>query len=875
MAWERQRLTRPGDRVSKPVKRDAERSLSSSGIPAKILGMQQTLGNQAVQRLFKSGVLQAKLRIGQPGDIYEQEADRMAEQVVRMPEPQTKAGETDHGYIQPSIVPPIVHDVLRSHGQALDPTTRAFMESRFGHDFSKVRVHTDANAAESARAVNALAYTVGQDIVFGTDQYMPETFEGKSLLTHELVHVIQQRLARIPSELQLNLKMGKAETGTKGEAKRIADEMVTVSLMATRTEMPCMNSIGSLSITSPVLQRRISPDMPKIRENLTYRFLLDWVITEAEAHEVLMILKNLSDDDLRDTVAAMEQDGLVDRFYENLSEADIKAEQDILRRIKNFRVYTKVTKEGETTVATTLTGSCNFQQAHEISMAVREALAWLDKTIKQLDAYIAYPEAAASKPVQDALQLHFKSTTSNIAVHVRDRLNSIQSDIRHLNPFTVECHGTWDLECKDNVVAYVPGKNREMIVFCNRFFKGAKTAQKPQIETIVHEMAHTQVGGTHITDRGYAHERILRHLTTTEALTNAESYGLLVEQLATGKVPSMPAPSDTFEDCSQEWKDAIEIAIAKAQYWNYKARSITKGLTPAGAQKLLPLEIQYLGGITQTEIETAHGAYKLLDEELGSPIDFECEPEGGGRCDSGFRTYWYAIGDLHVCPLWMKDSPEDRVVALLAGLYGYKAGVDNKTHRWNYARLAQSLVARYYAVPTLPRVLGGPAWSADSIRIQVEPVEPRTPSQAYYTESGSLHERLSDQLPVYEAPPCQAVTLPFRLKTYFAVDYSNIVRPAPFTPPRITVKFRFVTPGGPTSQSESDPRADYAGPGVALQTKFPYEFGFSLSKNGPLNMEFTLQDPDTGITRVFKDTIEILAVRPCDLPKHLPEERYA
>ena len=66
------------------------------------------------------------------------------------------------------------------------------MEPRFGHDFSQVRVHTDARAAESARAVNALAYTVGRDVVFGTGQYMPGTMEGKRLMAHELTHVVQQ-----------------------------------------------------------------------------------------------------------------------------------------------------------------------------------------------------------------------------------------------------------------------------------------------------------------------------------------------------------------------------------------------------------------------------------------------------------------------------------------------------------------------------------------------------------------------------------------------------------------------------------------------------------------------------------------------------------
>jgi hypothetical protein len=89
-------------------------------------------------------------------------------------------------------VPLIVHEVLRSPGQPLDPAIRAFFESRFGHDFSQVRVHTDGQAAESVRAVNALAYTVGRNVVFGAGQYAPGTAIGRRLLAHELAHVIQQ-----------------------------------------------------------------------------------------------------------------------------------------------------------------------------------------------------------------------------------------------------------------------------------------------------------------------------------------------------------------------------------------------------------------------------------------------------------------------------------------------------------------------------------------------------------------------------------------------------------------------------------------------------------------------------------------------------------
>ncbi|HEY6112365.1 MAG TPA: DUF4157 domain-containing protein [Chthoniobacterales bacterium] len=121
-----------------------------------------------------------------------------------------------------SLVPPIVHEVLRSPGQPLDAQTRAFMEARFGHDLRNVRVHTDARAAESARAVKAFAYTVGRDIVFACPQYRLNAAEGKKLLAHELVHVIQQgkpATGNVPS----GLEMGSSNDLLEDQANRVAE----------------------------------------------------------------------------------------------------------------------------------------------------------------------------------------------------------------------------------------------------------------------------------------------------------------------------------------------------------------------------------------------------------------------------------------------------------------------------------------------------------------------------------------------------------------------------------------------------------------------------------------------------------------------------
>jgi outer membrane protein OmpA-like peptidoglycan-associated protein len=287
----------------------------------QILFLQRTIGNQAVERLLKSGAIQAKLTIGQPNDIYEQEADRVAEQIMQMPNPGTNgnmavSGQNKVSHIQrvcpeceedlqrqpmeeeatvqtkpigeqitplvqrqvdqveeeeevsvqtkllsdqsagnlniqrkcagcasggsqcsecaeedsiqrkPFVsystalvqrqeieeeeeelvqtkknsrsTPEVTSDLhtriqtLRGGGQPLPESVRAYFEPRFGYDFGGVRLHTDEQVSETAKSINARAFTVGRDVAFGAGEYSPGTSEGKKLLAHELAHVVQQ-----------------------------------------------------------------------------------------------------------------------------------------------------------------------------------------------------------------------------------------------------------------------------------------------------------------------------------------------------------------------------------------------------------------------------------------------------------------------------------------------------------------------------------------------------------------------------------------------------------------------------------------------------------------------------------------------------------
>jgi len=263
--------------VAKPTLRSrpqpAAQKTKMSSPEGALSTFQRAYGNRSLQRLLRSGFIQAKLKISHPQDAYEQEADRVADQVMRMPNPamtgaagvfgqaalpqiqracsgcedelhrqadEEEGGGAEHlvdndmpapdemtetpaslvAQNQPQaqvqracgacaekqeiraneVSEPLSADSfepIQNGGHALAPAARAFFEPRFGHAFDRVRIHTDAHAAESARAVNALAYTVGHNIVFGAGQYKPDTSEGRRLIAHELTHVVQQGAAHV------------------------------------------------------------------------------------------------------------------------------------------------------------------------------------------------------------------------------------------------------------------------------------------------------------------------------------------------------------------------------------------------------------------------------------------------------------------------------------------------------------------------------------------------------------------------------------------------------------------------------------------------------------------------------------------------------
>lgn len=542
--------------------------------------------------------IQTKLKVSEPRDAHEQEADHVADQIMRMPEPTLQRScatcvtgnascpecdtEKDQ-LVQRAVESHANHDQLSVNdtflnglgpGHPMDPATRAFMEPRFGHDFGDVRLHTDAGAAESAAAIDAQAYSVGRDVVFGAGYYAPANIAGQRLLAHELTHVLQSRASSRPA------------------VRRQA-------------------ATSSTTLTVP----------PNV---------------------------------------------------------------------------------------------CNPGQSREIAPAVATAQQWLRTADTRLTTYMGAMAAPGSAPTGGSLLRHFAASDAATARYVQNRIRRIadllRTDASAPSPLTVQCHTMTDLSC-GGAAAYVLS-TASMLVFCPSFFGQDQTWQ---IGTMIHEIAHSlppASGPLHITDRAYRRDRLYGSLSPGEALTNAESYALLVQDLATTTVQGT-APRDTFEDCPTDWRAMLFRAMALVQQWTHNAQNLTSDRRPGMMSQWATQATTFLGGQSAAQMASAASDYRQMTAKENDRVDFECEVGAtGGRCATS-ETYWYAFGDYHICPLWRAlPTDDDRAESLMSGLFGYWEILDNSTRRRNLARLARAVTGLFWAVPTAADVSG--ALTADA-----------------------------------------------------------------------------------------------------------------------------------------------------------------
>jgi hypothetical protein len=185
-------------------------------------------------------------------------------------------------------IPPIVHTALGGAGRPLDAPARVSMERHFGQDFSAVRVHTDAAAAQSARAVNALAYTVGRDVVFGAGQYAPSSSAGRRLLAHELTHVVQQRSGAATAE---KLEQGAQHDAYEREADRNAAAIACSPVIGVAVQQRSAGvHLSRASASAPdaaALTRRLG-QVPRSGLHFVPNTVTDTVVGPPEVHGGLL-----------------------------------------------------------------------------------------------------------------------------------------------------------------------------------------------------------------------------------------------------------------------------------------------------------------------------------------------------------------------------------------------------------------------------------------------------------------------------------------------------------------------------------------------------------------------------------------------------------
>ena len=184
-----------------------------------------------------------------------------------------------------SSVPPIVHDVLSTPGRPLDSATRSFMEPRFGHDFSQVRVHDDARAGESARTVNANAYTVGGHIAFAPGRYDPASSTGRRLLAHELAHTIQQADKTV---VQSKSGIDPHDSPAEREADAVADRIMLGGFALIRqrnNEVSLQRQADSLTCADILLAPE-APEGERVPGTVAHDAITADFLRQAKAHAI-------------------------------------------------------------------------------------------------------------------------------------------------------------------------------------------------------------------------------------------------------------------------------------------------------------------------------------------------------------------------------------------------------------------------------------------------------------------------------------------------------------------------------------------------------------------------------------------------------------
>ena len=461
--------------------------------------------------------IQAKLVVGIPGDPFELEADRTAECVMRSPFPVCpdcpERREPDE--VKPlrpkaatggaSEASPGVESSFRDfsgRGQPLSESARSYFEPRFGFNFSHVRVHSDNRAAEAARGINARAFTLGNDIIFGVGEYAPEMEKGRNLIAHELVHVVQQT-----ESVRVSPKTDPAFLVGGGIYEKAADFPETVFF-----------EFDSAAVVGSEDDKIIKfVDTNPANSNKTQPFDLFGFTSEEGSDAYNQILSERRMTAVSQRMSAHGHAALrrnINEFYKGEYRLDYK-------RMRKVEIRRQGEVSSEPNCALTPIVPCGpiFGMAYTLALSML-----ITALARMTEAIIPF---SPNRPwVMSAVAALFKREANFWTVYV----NLFKMFLQMLDqPAHHECHNACDSKCQ-TASAYMPGNASgpgSQLTLCPAF---RKKALQTAAEILIHEAGHV-TPGLETEDFAYEKERGFAFLEESECLKNTDCYLLIVREL--------------------------------------------------------------------------------------------------------------------------------------------------------------------------------------------------------------------------------------------------------------------------------------------------------------------------------------------------------
>lgn len=515
-----------------------------------------------------------------------------------------------------SEVPMSVDEVLHSSGQPLDRETRAFMEPRLGHDFSKVRVHTSEKAGASAKAVNALAYTVGQNIVFAPSHYQPKTLPGKQLLAHELSHVVQQSSQLLTGPLELD-NNPVAETQADQAASSVSQ-----GHSATVNQAPARG-----------LQRQAGPVPAPADGGLSAEMLAQIVrhLREAMAgwgtdEEAIYAALSGRTQEQVDAIARVYQTTYKRTLLRDLQDELNESEMQHLAQLSPLTA-TPGSAGAKATEGETL--------ASAVAQQLKEAMAGWGTDEDAI--YAALSGRTASE--RTAIKTAYKALTGNdLETDLRDELSD--SELRHA--LVLLNQGV--LQAEDELYLAVAGLGTDEATIV-RVLKGLAGNQ---VEIEAMESRYRSKYGDLIAD-------LRSDLSGDDYKQAIAILGPVLQDVAFEDCPahSIPDVRKVYAKAVAQTSHTIAVLGKGWKGMNAAEKAVfNRFFDPAGT-----------GDIDEAFVQQVKGNYQRILGDLSHDYVIECE----SSCD-GLQGYYFGIfglGNIHVCPLFLKDTEREKVATII------------------------------------------------------------------------------------------------------------------------------------------------------------------------------------------------------------------